>query len=106
MNALNNNKYKFTCTLTLGDIYAQVVAWLVVVFASLASALSLMSKPIYSLASVGIIIVVSLPFLLFGFVTTLFNHIEISPITEVEKSTNQSRSTANRDSNKTSAATT
>ncbi len=95
MNSLNNplnnnplnNKYHFNCTLSLGDIYPQVVAWLVVVFASLAAALSLMSKPIYSLASVGIIVVVSLPFLLFGFVTTLFNHIEITVVTETEKKT-------------------
>jgi hypothetical protein len=94
MNSLNN-KYRFTCTLALGDIYPQVVAWLVVVFASLASALSLMSKPIYSLASVGIIVVVSLPFLLFGFVTTLFNHIEITAVTETERTASPARKTGN-----------
>lgn len=81
MNPLAN-QYRFRCTLTLGDIYLQVVVWLMVIFASLAAALSLMSKPIYSLASVGLIVVVSLPFLLFGFVTTLFNHIEITAVTE------------------------
>ncbi|MDX1977199.1 MAG: hypothetical protein SFT94_05960 [Pseudanabaenaceae cyanobacterium bins.68] len=83
MNSLGN-QYRFRCTLTLGDIYLQVVVWLMVIFASLAAALSLMSKPIYSLASVGLIVVVSLPFLLFGFVTTLFNHIEITAVTETE----------------------
>jgi hypothetical protein len=74
------SKYSFRCNLTLGDIYLQIVIWLGVIFASLASALALMSQPIYSFAAVGLIVVVSLPFLLFAFVTTLFNHIEISPI--------------------------
>jgi hypothetical protein len=78
MNEFGN--YQFKCTLTLGDIYGQIIVWLAVIFASLASALSLMSHPIYSFAAVGLIIVLSLPFLLFAFVTTLFNHIEISPI--------------------------
>jgi hypothetical protein len=82
MNKLG--KYRFRCDLTLGDIYLQIVVWLGVIFASLASALSLMSQPIYSLASVGIIVVVSLPFLLFTFVTTLFNHIEISAVEDLE----------------------
>ncbi len=77
-------KYRFTCNLTLGDIYGQVVVWLAVVFVSLAAALSLMSHPIYSFAAVGLIIVVSLPFLLFTFVTTLFNHIEVAPMTAKE----------------------
>jgi hypothetical protein len=77
-----SGKYRFKCTLSLGDIYGQVIVWLAVVFASLASALSLMSHPMYALAVVGLIIVVSLPFLLFAFVSTLFNHIEISPIEE------------------------
>ena len=78
MNELG--KYSFKCNLTLGDIYLQVVVWLGVVFLSLASALTLMSKPLYSFAAVGLIVVVSLPFLLFAFVTTLFNHIEITPM--------------------------
>jgi hypothetical protein len=51
-------QYRFRCTLTLGDIYGQVVAWLLIVFASLAAALSLMSRPVYALASVGLIVVV------------------------------------------------
>lgn len=78
MNELN--KYRFSCNLTLGDIFGQVVVWLAVVFSSLAAGLSLMSQPLYAFSAVGLIIVVSLPFLLFAFVTTLFNHIQISPI--------------------------
>jgi hypothetical protein len=89
MNELNN--YRFKCTLSLGDIYGQIIVWLAVVFASLAAALSLMSHPMYALAVVGLIIVVSLPFLLFGFVTTLFNHIEISPFEEVKVQRTNSR---------------
>ncbi|AFY71713.1 hypothetical protein Pse7367_3477 [Thalassoporum mexicanum PCC 7367] len=83
MNEFGN--YQFKCTLKLGDIYGQIIIWLAVIFASLAAALSLMSHPIYSLAAVGLIIVLSLPFLLFAFVTTLFNHIEISPIDQTAK---------------------
>jgi hypothetical protein len=92
MNELG--KYRFTCTLSLGDIFGQIVVWVGVIFASLASALALMSHPIYSFAAVGLIIVTSLPFLLFAFVTTLFNHIEIIPVTEAdEKRKSRSRST-------------
>lgn len=73
-------KYRVVCTLSFGDIYGQIVVWLIVIFLSLASALALMgaSRPIYALATVGLILVLSLPFLLFAFVTTLLNHIELS----------------------------
>jgi hypothetical protein len=37
-------------------------------------------RPVYALATVGLVIVLSLPFLLFAFVTTLLNHIEVSPM--------------------------
>lgn len=77
-------KYRFVCTLTLSDIFGQIIIWLGVIFAALASALSLMSKPIYSFGAVGLIVVTSLPFLLFTFVSTLFNHIDIVPLTEDE----------------------
>ena len=75
-------KYRFVCTLTFGDIYGQIIVWLIVLFISLAAALALMgnSKPIYALATVGLILVLSLPFLLFAFVTTLINHIEFAEI--------------------------
>jgi len=27
---MDGNKYRFTCTLTFGDIYGQIIAWLVI----------------------------------------------------------------------------
>ncbi|HSM83492.1 MAG TPA: hypothetical protein VLS96_17525 [Nodosilinea sp.] len=78
----NENKYRFACTLTFGDIYGQVIAWLVILFISLATSLALMGarQPMFALATVGLILVLSLPFLLFAFVTTLVNHIEFQPV--------------------------
>ena len=72
-------KYRIRCTLTYGDIYSQIIIWLIVIFIALATSLALWSttRQIYALATVGLIILLSLPFLLFAFVTTLFNHIEI-----------------------------
>lgn len=79
-------KYRMTCTLTFGDIYGQIIVWLIVIFLTLASTLALWSstRQIYALATVGIVLVLSLPFLLFAFVTTLLNHIEFAPIEEEE----------------------
>jgi hypothetical protein len=76
------NKYRFSCTLTFGDIYGQIIAWLVILFVSLAASLALMGarQPIVALSAVGLILVLSLPFLLFAFVTTLLNHIEFEPV--------------------------
>ena len=76
--------YKVRCTLTFGDIYPQIMVWLIVIFLSLASAIALMgaNRPIYALAVVGLILVLSLPFLLFTFVTTLLNHIEFTAADE------------------------
>ena len=78
-----SNRYSIKCDLTFGDIYLQVLAWMAVVFVSLAGGLGLMgaSSPIFALIGVGLILVLSLPFLLFAFVTTLLNHIQIEPIT-------------------------
>lgn len=75
-------RYRFKCTLTFGDIYGQVIAWLVVLLISLAAAMGLMGarQPLYALVSVGLVLVLSLPFLLFAFVTTLVNHIEFVSI--------------------------
>jgi hypothetical protein len=75
-------KYRFSCTLTFGDIYGQIIAWLVILFISLASSLALMGarQPVVALVAVGLILVLSLPFLLFAFVTTLLNHIEFAPV--------------------------
>ncbi len=74
--------YRMFCTLSFGDIYGQIIIWLLVIFASLAVAMGLMgaSRPVYALATVGLILVLSLPFLLFAFVTTLLNHIEVQEI--------------------------
>jgi hypothetical protein len=78
----NLQKYRLSCTLTFGDIYGQIIIWLIVIFLSLASALALWSteRQIYALATVGLILVLSLPFLVFAFVTTLLNHIELNPV--------------------------
>lgn len=86
-------RYRLSCTLSFGDIYGQIIIWLLVIFASLAAAMGLMgaSRPIYALATVGLILVLSLPFLLFAFVTTLLNHIEvmeIDPVPQTRPSTN------------------
>ncbi|NJK66584.1 MAG: hypothetical protein HC789_13070 [Microcoleus sp. CSU_2_2] len=78
----NIQNYRLKCTLTFGDIYGQIIVWLIVIFLSLASALALWSsaRQIYALATVGLILVLSLPFLLFAFVTTLLNNIEVIAI--------------------------
>ena len=79
---INLQKYRFVCTLTFGDVYGQIIVWLITITLSLASALALMGArmPVYALATVGLVVLLSLPFLLFGFVTTLINHIELSAI--------------------------
>ena len=75
----NSTNYSVKCNLSFGDIYLQILAWMLVIFVSLAGGLGLMgaSKPIFALIGVGLILVLSLPFLLFAFVTTLLNHIEL-----------------------------
>ena len=82
MTSLTN--YKVSCILTFGDIYLQVLAWIGVIIVSLAAGLSLMgsSRPIFALVGVGLILVLSLPFLLFAFVTTLLNHIHLKQTTK------------------------
>lgn len=78
---LNGQPYNLRCTLTFGDIYAQILIWMAVIFVSLAAGLALMgtTKPIVALVGVGLILVLSLPFLLFAFTTTLLNHIALVP---------------------------
>lgn len=78
----NISRYRISCTLSFGDIYGQIIVWLIVIFISLAAAMALMgaSRPFYALATVGLILVLSLPFLLFAFVTTLLNHIELTAV--------------------------
>jgi hypothetical protein len=72
-------KYRFVCTLTFGDIYGQVMIWLIVIFVSLAAAIAMYQNPLYAFMTGGLILVLSVPFLLFAFVTTLLNHIELLP---------------------------
>jgi hypothetical protein len=86
-------KYRLSCTLSFGDIYPQVIIWLIVIFLSLASALALWSsaREIYAFLTVGLIVVLSLPFLLFAFVTTLLNHIEVTEIDPIAEKAAASR---------------
>ncbi len=83
MNGLQLQKYRFVCTLTFGDIYGQVMVWLIVIFVGLASAIAMYQNPVYAFLTGGLILVLSLPFLLFAFVTTLLNNIEMLPIDTV-----------------------
>ena len=78
----NNQNYRFVCTLTFGDVYGQIIVWLITITLSLASAMAMMGarRPYYALATVGLVIFLSLPFLLFAFVTTLLNHIELAAV--------------------------
>jgi hypothetical protein len=87
-------KYRFVCTLTFGDVYGQVIVWLVILIISLAASLALMGarQPVFALATVGLILVLSLPFLLFAFVTTLVNHIEFQAVEPQEEATGSSAS--------------
>ena len=77
--------YQVRCTLSFGDIYGQVLLWIMVIFISLASAMALMgaSRPLFALMAVGLVLVLSLPFLLFAFVTTLLNHVALEPMPQV-----------------------
>jgi hypothetical protein len=99
-------KYKMICTLKFGDIYGQIIVWLIVIFLSLATTLALWSstRQIYALATVGIVLVLSLPFLLFAFVTTLLNHIEFSPLEEESLTRRSSPSASGSSSPKTAKA--
>ncbi|MGB7565537.1 MAG: hypothetical protein WBM08_12410 [Prochlorococcaceae cyanobacterium] len=78
--------YQLRCTLTFGDIYGQIMIWMVVIFVSLAAGMALMgaNSPIYALVVVGVILVLSLPFLLFAFTTTLLNHIALDPVGDLD----------------------
>ncbi|MBW4699039.1 MAG: hypothetical protein KME03_14290 [Aphanocapsa lilacina HA4352-LM1] len=102
MNGLDKftKKYRLVCTLTFGDIYGQVVVWLIGIFVILALSLSLMgSSPVLALGAIGLIIVVSLPFLLFAFVTTLFSHIEVYQTNYFDDSALKTKAYSRSDSN-------
>jgi len=62
MNTNNIQNYRFVCTLTFGDIYGQIIIWLITITISLASALALMGakRPVYALATVGLVVLLSL----------------------------------------------
>ncbi len=100
------HKYKMICTLKFGDIYGQIIIWLIVIFVSLATTLALWSstRQIYALATVGIVLVLSLPFLLFAFVTTLLNRIEFVPMEEELFSRRTVRNSVSQASDPKSAA--
>jgi hypothetical protein len=91
-------KYRMVCTLSFGDIYGQIIIWLIVIFISLATTLALWSstRQLYAFATVALVLVLTLPFLLFAFVTTLFNHLEFLPVDEqqTQASLRASRKTA------------
>ncbi|HEY9845698.1 MAG TPA: hypothetical protein V6D03_05815 [Candidatus Caenarcaniphilales bacterium] len=91
MNELH--KYRVACTLSFGDIYGQVISWLIVIFVGLASALASMDDPLHAFFTVGLIFLLSLPFLLFAFVTTLLNHIELSPLSAKETTNSREATT-------------
>jgi hypothetical protein len=91
MNPLQG--YQFRCTLTFGDIYAQVIVWLIVIFLSLATSVAMYQNPVYAFLTGGLILVLSLPFLLFAFVTTLLNHIQLSPVEETKSNSAQANPT-------------
>jgi hypothetical protein len=89
-------KYRFACTLTFGDIYGQVIIWLIVIFVGLAASIALYSNPVHAFLVGGLILVLSLPFLLFAFVTTLLNHIEMTPVSAAAQTTLSSTRTRRR----------
>jgi hypothetical protein len=88
MNSLH--RYRLSCTLAFGDIYGQIITWLLVIFVSLAAAMGLMgaARPLYALATVGLILV------LFAFVTTLLNHIEVQEVDVVAEARRSPKATA------------
>ena len=71
--------YQLRCTLVYGDIYGQIMVWLLLTFLSLATAAALggAGHPIAGVAVIALILAITLPFLLFTFVTTLINHLVV-----------------------------
>ena len=52
----SGSPFAVRCTLTFGDIYGQVLAWMAVIFVSLAAGLALMgsSRPVFALSLIHI----------------------------------------------------
>jgi hypothetical protein len=65
------------CTLVYGDIYGQIMVWLLLSFLGLAAGMALMAAqhPIAGIALIAVLFALTLPFLMFCFVTTLLNHL-------------------------------
>jgi hypothetical protein len=65
------------CTLAYGDIYGQILVWMLVSFLGLAAGMALMAAehPIAGIALISLLFLLSFPFLMFSFVITLFNHL-------------------------------
>lgn len=79
--------YQLECTLAHSDIYGQIMILLIAVFLSLAKGLALLAAghPVLGLAVIALIFLLSLPFLLFAFIsilfafiTTLLNHLVLA----------------------------
>ncbi|XLQ11741.1 MAG: hypothetical protein KPI85_00925 [cyanobacterium endosymbiont of Epithemia adnata isolate EadnSB Bon19] len=83
--------YRVVCTLE--DIYDQIIIWLIVIVLTLVGTLGLWSgtRQIHALSMVGLALVLSLPFLLFVFLTTLLDHIKFTPM-EAAQNTRSSSS--------------
>ena len=73
--------YQVRCTLRYGEIYGQILIWLLLTFLSLATAAALTAagRLLSGLAVVGLILALSFPFLLFAFATTLASHVMLIP---------------------------
>lgn len=73
----NHLRLELHCTLSYGDIYGQILLWLLLSFLGLATGLALAAAehPIAGITLIALLFTLSLPFLMFSFVTTLFNHL-------------------------------
>ncbi len=82
----NSPYLKLHCTLVYGDIYGQILVWLLVSFLGLAAGMALMAGEhlIAGTALIGVLFALSLPFLMFSFVMTLLNHLVLQeqPMTQ------------------------
>lgn len=77
----SSSGYEIRCTLSYGDIYGQILVWLLLTFLSLAlgMALGASGHPEVGAAMVILVFACSLPFLLFAFVMTLAGRISLIP---------------------------
>lgn len=82
---LSSSGYELRCTLSYGDIYGQILVWLLLTFLSLAlgMALGAAGHPIFGLVVVGLVFAFSFPFLLFAFVVTLAGRLSLIPMSEL-----------------------